>query len=424
MLGKWLLGAATLVIAQGAHATDECAAVLAGGAQDSIVLQSRHQYASEATDFFCSDKFRSFVENNKGGFGLTLPIEGVPVTFGGDSRSDRAFTQRDTFCAKAERRLAEDASLALAVSVTSKARVDAWLACHGLKSELGRLKISDVVKIETLPAADGRFLVLRASWTPVPFSAEPSFVRLHLSSGLTCQPMAPNAKIPTSGLSTLCERTSDDAQTIALEAKANESTLFTSHSLPARRCGKPYGRYSVVETRERIDWVPAGKKKVTRETGNHHCSRNCDGEPTRTNYRMELTASDGESLANPKLQCIGGPCGGWHHVYFTENDGPRRVHASFDVWSKPTSWLLSADLFKREVRTESESSAQATELVYGNTFVVPVSVGARSATLLVKTAAGSEAALPVDGQDHGELRWIATSKDGQTIRHTYRIACD
>lgn len=93
--------------------------------------------------------------------------------------------------------------------------------------------------------------------------------------------------------------------------------------------------------------VSSGPRTTTATTGNHHCSSNCSGEPTRTNYRLDLRASPDSVLKNPKLTCIAGPCHGWNSVHFARvEENGKRVVASWDVWTEPTTWQLSADEVK------------------------------------------------------------------------------
>jgi hypothetical protein len=93
-----------------------------------------------------------------------------------------------------------------------------------------------------------------------------------------------------------------------------------------------------------------GIATTTRSTGDNHCSLPfglCAGEPTRRNYQLLLESASDAELRNPRLTCISGPCEGWNEVHdvHLENQG-RRVVASFDTWSHPTTWQLTADQVK------------------------------------------------------------------------------
>lgn len=100
-------------------------------------------------------------------------------------------------------------------------------------------------------------------------------------------------------------------------------------------------------------WVHIQRIEKSLTTDNHHCSSNCRGEPTRTGYTISLTAPESRDrnprmLRKPKLECRAGPCGGWNQVMLQPRIAPNGLSAStsFDVWSKPTTWILSADYYE------------------------------------------------------------------------------
>lgn len=94
-------------------------------------------------------------------------------------------------------------------------------------------------------------------------------------------------------------------------------------------------------------WRKVGEDSKALTTGNHNCEFNCRGEPTRTGYSISLSVTgDNKRLANPRLSCVAGPCGGWREVTVPPKvsaDG-KTATASFDVWSLPTTWVLAADV--------------------------------------------------------------------------------
>lgn len=101
------------------------------------------------------------------------------------------------------------------------------------------------------------------------------------------------------------------------------------------------------------EWVAAGKKSRTKTTGNHHCERNCEGEPTRTNYTIEFDADPGERfIGNPDLKCVSGAGCPYSHANYARIEGNgQRAASSFDVWGHPSTWELSVDTERlQEVR--------------------------------------------------------------------------
>lgn len=125
-----------------------------------------------------------------------------------------------------------------------------------------------------------------------------------------------------------------------------------------RTCMQPYiGRIldAVLGTSSESSgstWVFVQIESITITTNNHHCDDDCEGEPTRTGYQIQLAASPAPNngqrlLKDPKLTCVSGPCGGWNQVTqspFVDGSGVV-AKASFDVWSKPTTWKLEAGYY-------------------------------------------------------------------------------
>jgi len=93
--------------------------------------------------------------------------------------------------------------------------------------------------------------------------------------------------------------------------------------------------------------VKGGVRSQLLTTGDHHCARDCRGEPTRTGYRIVLDAPSGSRLANPALRCVSGPCAFSQVLSVQLENGGARARAAFDVWSRPTTWQLQADVISR-----------------------------------------------------------------------------
>ena len=89
------------------------------------------------------------------------------------------------------------------------------------------------------------------------------------------------------------------------------------------------------------------QQQSTLTTADHHCEKHCRGEPTRTRYKLSYQAPIGMYVANPRLNCIAGPCQAWNQVHSTNIvNGGHAAEAIFDVWSRPTTWVLTVDLVR------------------------------------------------------------------------------
>ena len=114
--------------------------------------------------------------------------------------------------------------------------------------------------------------------------------------------------------------------------------------LPEPRSDAPGGRTGAGPKSEAVvtRWEPDGEVFDEKTTSDHHCSSNCQGEPTRTNYRISIDVDASHRLSSPRLVCAAGACE-WSSNNFARiaADG-RRVEGSFDVWGRPTRWRLAA----------------------------------------------------------------------------------
>ncbi len=159
-----------------------------------------------------------------------------------------------------------------------------------------------------------------------------------------------------------------------------------------------------------------GTRSVSKTTGNHHCFFNCKGEPTRTNYTLDLAASNGARLRNPQLRCAAGPCEGWNAVLSVrlENAG-RAAHASWDVWTKPTTWELAAE----EVR-ETEVSRFTRREPVGSTFAVASKTGAPPPRISGRFSTGETFSFAA-GQTTGNprLRFVKFEVQGPETLYYY-----
>ena len=124
------------------------------------------------------------------------------------------------------------------------------------------------------------------------------------------------------------------------------------------------GKATITTKTPVYEWKKVSRVSEVRGTGNHHCESDCEGEPTRKTYKVEvsLPPNVGEAtrkLMNPTLRCHEGPCRAWHKIIETKVvENGRRAVGSFDVWSKPTTWRLSADVYERRVIAEEVNSSQ------------------------------------------------------------------
>lgn len=113
--------------------------------------------------------------------------------------------------------------------------------------------------------------------------------------------------------------------------------------------------------------------EIERITGNHHCSNDCKGEPTRTTYTLTLDKQNENGfLRNPTVKCISGPCS-FSSLKEMRTFNPKLIVATFDVWSRPTTWELTAEwVTKSRTAISKKTSIEKVLIDSVVTFTIPV----------------------------------------------------
>lgn len=174
---------------------------------------------------------------------------------------------------------------------------------------------------------------------------------------------------------------------------------------------------------QEYDWVKIGEVSKNKPTRNHHCSRHCKGEPTRTNYSVEVSIDDFSSpklgdkkLMNPKVSCIAGPCG-FSKSYGVKLVGSIKARASFDVWSKPTTWSVKADVYQFQVVSETESYE---EFSFSKDSLLALTVPKNSIDAIFEGKYGENNIFSFNVGDKGKDIFSLTSKTEANNQKIYK----
>jgi hypothetical protein len=216
------------------------------------------------------------------------------------------------------------------------------------------------------------------------------------------------------------------------------------------------GTITVTATTDVREWVFLRSEVDKKTTGNHHCESDCRGEPTRTNYMVTIkvpSTGRGEvgdqKLTNPKLRCmpemvnipeirllgavIGAqnvdasscPWSAVNSVYLSEGD--TRATGSFDVWSKPSNWELTADVHEYRVVRE-EQVARTYDLYFGRLVEIIVPKATTLAKISGKLITNARFELVAGNNDAQNLmkleREVPTELDRKFVYLVHRPAMD
>lgn len=186
--------------------------------------------------------------------------------------------------------------------------------------------------------------------------------------------------------------------------------------------GRPAGQLRVRARVKTAEWQRAEPAVRERGTGDHHCDSDCRDERTRTNYQIAIEAEPGHRFTSASLTCIAGPCGGWLAVLSEriEADG-RRAVGSFDVWSRPTTWRLTATQ-EKVVDIERNVETTPQELIYGRTIEVRVPKDAVAADIIIQTEDSRTLTTPVAAPSpNSGLQLLEQRSEGGEIVYGYKV---
>jgi hypothetical protein len=128
--------------------------------------------------------------------------------------------------------------------------------------------------------------------------------------------------------------------------------------------------YSVNGIKKATKLGPTEADTKSTKTGDHHCSSSCKGEPTRTSYRIDYAINVNEYvIVDAKLTCDAGASCSFNQVRgvgHTKNT----AYASFDVWSRPSTWTLTVQRQKILDVDGETVQIDSDQLNSGKSFVV------------------------------------------------------
>jgi hypothetical protein len=128
--------------------------------------------------------------------------------------------------------------------------------------------------------------------------------------------------------------------------------------------------YSVNGIKKATELGPIETDIKSIKTGDHHCDRDCKGEPTRTSYRIDYSVNVNEYvITDAKLSCDAGASCSFNQVRAV-NHTNNTAYGAFDVWSRESTWTLTVQ--RRKILNVDGETVQidSDQLKTGKSFVV------------------------------------------------------
>jgi hypothetical protein len=385
----------TLILATsfGAYSQDYCNDVLVA-AYNTLSINSSQSSVSAAKSWFCSDNFFSDIRDHAAGGKITIPIYGVPVEFGGTYNSQSSLQKREQFCSSSSSYFSNDQALVIFKQVVEKRTIEAWERCM-----IEKFKAIGNSSIYLEEDISGNEIFVKAKFRITDESSRdirPLVMTCIYTNAIMLKgDWREGNEVPLSGIIQHFRRIDENEPvTIVLTA-----TRAVSQTLFIRAKEYPFEVGEITATWEEPYQGESEPQEIWVEkvTGDHHCSSNCKGEPTRTNYTMKLETRDNSGrllssedgyLKEPKLNCVDGPCGGWHEIKELRLISQTVAYGSWDVWTRPTKWRLSAKWVYYTTKYKKGSSSK-TLLRRGDQFIIKIPDNARNVRVYGKTLDGS-----------------------------------
>jgi hypothetical protein len=400
---------------------DRCRDVLEAAVHD-IVVEQNGAVTNEATrDWFCSDRFSSYLRSSGSDLSLSLPTEdGPPISFGADSTSDDASEARERFCSESESAFSNEESELVFRQMVSPTVMSSWLAC--MRGQVAERAPSAV---RGRAEREGETVIADVWWQPR--SAEESAPRVIGldAEGLDCDwsVIEPGVSLSVDPKSVTCRWKDGEVERGTLVVLATSGRWV--ETVERNSAGRLVGRAVLGYRPTSEQWQPAEPQTAMLRTGNHHCSSDCGGNPTRTNYEIVVRAPQGTRISSdPRagLACVGGPCGGWLHVNgcYLRAEG-REAVCSIDVWSRRTSWRLTVQT-ERLVTVAGDEQTSEHDLIGARTVVFEVPANATDAVIRMRMRDGSSFAIRPGSNGEGTpLAKTDEVVSGERRHFTYRV---
>jgi hypothetical protein len=407
-----------LLVPHLATAQDQCKDVLAGGVRSVFKMNETRSDTQNTSDWICSDNFTTFIDKQSAGFNLTVPIDGVPVGFGGKSDNSKSFAQRNAYCAKANRQLTSNETTSVWRQLVDQPVIDAWTQCmvknsiSGAASPAVRMLLTDV----------GGVVVAVGSFVPAFSDQRAPLVFGFDVTGLTCSRdrLKNGAELTIQGLAETCTRKPNEDSVAVLLT----SLGYAKASLKQNLDGKDAGTATLAVVGIRQDWVKVGNQVANATTADHDQTGNKN--PTRFPGGVEL------QMLPPNQQyrnfVTPPPCGGigcpWSRGLgdIVVDNGGRHASYAFEVWGRPITITLQAEVW--ELRDfDAPVPNVALPMKYNRTIAFTVPKRHRTAFLTVNFSNGRNTIIDLDSGASASPDVMLQSRQeaGDIITFTYEI---
>jgi hypothetical protein len=374
-------GASNARIAGGTPTPGSCGDVLAGGTFDIVATASQSNYDVTVKEWFCSDRFYQHEKTRKGGAGVSVPIEGIPVKFGADWDNKDKITEREAFCSDSERTFNYFEAEAVLRQVASQTIVQAWLECMKLYVR------PEVLHTTSSLSSDQKVLTLGTRAQVLVPGQDKAKVYAFTVIGAECPvPYQPNQIIDVAFENAVCTRTGAGPVTAVLStnmgsvvwnfASTTQANVWASAGVP--------------------EWGAAAKRCNSYRTSKYNCpdirfSWKCEKRNGRIWTDGWYPAAD-EKVSNASVTI--NEDDDYTEVQSASIDSSNKVTGTIKVWKqREVGWNVCADVQKRETKKHT-TAPKAVDVSLPFQVVVPAN--ATNVVLHVQQSDGTERVVDLE----------------------------
>lgn len=354
-----------------AAAGDHCAALIPEhGAYQIIAADNSHVQFDTAREMYCSDSFSQYAQKNGWNLGVTIPVEGVPVSGSGSGNNESSSVTREQFCGNSSYDLTSTDKGALYRMQGDSTLAQAFVQCEKNAVPPGPLQLVATSKGATVT------LTLTPSFPPS------AYERVTGIAAAGAQPVegggiaAGTVLQNSSAVSGLYVLTAPNGSFV-VRTTAGDKTVNVNKCLDGSAAGSYVASWTTTLMQPQsspISWTQG----VPQAHCHPHCHTSGSAAEIGDEYSFTFHAPAGGTLSSPSWTCQGGGCPFEDEISFSQPDSATLV---FHIRSRSeaVNAIISATSTVMNPQTQSGSSNGAVN--YAEAFSVLVPAGAKNASL-------------------------------------------
>jgi len=205
-----------------AQTADRCTAVLAPSVGKTIASINIATFATDIKKWACKQPNRSANMSVDSSGSAGLPIEGIPVQFGGTLNGKNAAAWFDSSCKSSDEPLTTSQAQRVAANLVPPAVVEAWKECriHEVDTQTSPRR----VKITGALSGGDNIVTLTLQWIPDPTSAAAPVVAEFVGFNINCTDLPKRGSLLQGSTTVECKRRGPGSMVFFLNTESDGSS--------------------------------------------------------------------------------------------------------------------------------------------------------------------------------------------------------